>query len=78
MDLYPRVREGCMTRVVACLSGQHSATHIMAPPHMGTTVLLWTCKSPLPDCSRRPTLFQPMHADIDVVGRIQGVRQRVE
>ena len=44
----------------------------------GMPVLLWACKSPLPYSHRCPTLFQPMHSYIDVVGSIQGLRQRVE
>ena len=40
--------------------------------------LLWAFKSPLPYSYRCPTLFQPMHAVIDVIGSIQGLRQRVE
>lgn len=67
-----------MARVLACLSGQHSATHVIAPPYLGKTVLLWACKRPLPYSPRRPTLCQPPHADLDVIGSMQGVRQRVE
>jgi len=37
-------------------------------------VLLWACKGPLPDSNWRPTLFQPMHSGIDIVGSIQSLR----
>ena len=41
-------------------------------------VVLGACKRPLPYRPRRPTLFQPMHSGVDIVGSIQGLRQRVE
>src|SRR5262249_36395194 len=48
------------------------------PTRCRYATLLWSCKRPLPYSPRRPTLFQPMHAGIDVAGSIQGLRQRVE
>jgi hypothetical protein len=57
---------------LAAVIGMHVLQRVMMP------VLLWACKRPLPYSHRRPTLFQPMRADIDVVGSIQGVGQRVE
>jgi hypothetical protein len=41
-------------------------------------VVLWACKRPLPYSHRRPTLFQPVHSGVDIVGSIQGLRQWVE
>ena len=41
-------------------------------------VLLWAGKGPLSDSNRRPTLLQPMHSGVDIIGSIQGFRQRLE